>query len=82
MIKMKFLIAARNVLGFDQDEVAKSLGVARETISRIERGMIKSEKIRMRMMGEYQDAGAHFILPDDSEIPDGEGFIIKSEKKT
>ena len=77
MITMWHLILARHALRVTQEELAQSLGVTRETINRLEKKTLKSKKMKDRMVGEYEEAGIHFVLDDGIDTPEGVGIILK-----
>jgi transcriptional regulator with XRE-family HTH domain len=70
----------REYLGLSQDEVAKSLGIARPAISLIESGDRKVEALELKKFAElYQQPTAYFLAEKHSQsVSDEVAFLARA----
>jgi len=59
------IVAARHALRLSQIKLAGLAGVSQLQVSRFERGVTKSDELRIKLVDALQSNGIHFILDDD-----------------
>ena len=79
-ITLEQIIAARNWLNASQDEIAKECGISRSYLCMFEKGKIKSEKLKSKIVDLYEQAGIYFVVDDVSPVPGGKGIIFVKKK--